>query len=69
MTNTWIAKYRGYCENCPSPIEVDDECVYIDVPGGRRAISHAVCPEQAEDLVGPVCPKCHLELPKSGVCC
>lgn len=67
--NTWIARYHGACQNCPSKVVPGDEVVWIGDPEDR-AVAHATCPDPEADIErhNPICGTCFMELPASGVC-
>ncbi|MCA0217944.1 MAG: hypothetical protein LCH43_11390 [Actinobacteria bacterium] len=51
---TFIAKYRGQCDDCDEDIEPGDVCAYRG-DGRERVIVHVTCPTEVE-IEDPVLP-------------
>lgn len=55
----FAAQYRGRCDECPDPIEVGEQIVWLD--DGTKAVAHAECVRPREiGTVRPPCPACNL---------
>lgn len=63
---TFTAKYRGHCDACEDPVFPGQEVEFTF----DRHLVHAQCPESLDTFGNPrpVCPRCFLEVPVSGVC-
>lgn len=63
---SFIAKYRGTCEDCGDDVEPGQEATFLS---DHKSIRHVKCPEgHFPDKPGEVCPRCFTEIPVSGVC-
>lgn len=62
---TFIAKYKGTCEGCISPIQPGDEVTF----NSWNDVVHVSCPDNlTEGTSHGFCPTCFTALPASGHC-
>lgn len=64
---SFTAKYRSVCESCDDEIAPGQEVEYTY---NHRLVHANYCPSSLDALgkPRPVCPRCFLELPATGVC-
>lgn len=63
---SFIAKYRGTCEDCGDDVKPGQEASFLP---DRQSIRHSpACPEPPSLTPAQLCPRCFLELPRTGVC-
>lgn len=64
---TFLATFFQRCAaDCGDPVREGQEVAFLPEGG----VVHRHChPDEPERPAAPTCPWCHLETPKSGVCC
>jgi hypothetical protein len=60
---SFLLKWPTYCQDCGERMPEEAEAVY-----SADGIQHVKCPSPVLRKPNPICGRCYLELPVSGIC-